>query len=147
MNVILHQDIPSLGRSGEIVRVKDGYARNYLVPRGLADVADPRNVRRLRHLKSLAEHRAAKELSKARAEAEQLSAMAVTIRKQSSEEGKLFGSVTNRDIAEALAAEGIELDRRNIILEEPIKNIGVFKVPVKMHRDVEASIKVFVIYA
>ena len=147
MNVILQQDVPSLGQIGDIVRVKDGYARNFLVPRGLAAVADERNIRRLNHQKRVVQHRAQRDLAVARARAEKLELSAVTIKRDSNEEGKLFGSVTKRDIAEALAEVGFEIDRRSIVLDEPLRNIGVFNVPVKLHRNVEGTAKVYVIYS
>lgn len=145
MKVILQQDIPSLGRVGQIVRVKDGYARNYLVPRGLAMVADEHNVQRMGHLKRMASARAAREVADAKVLAERIAATAVSIKREAGEEGKLFGSVTNRDIADAFVAEGFTLDKRTIVLDEPIRNIGVFTVPVKLHRDVTAQAKVYVI--
>lgn len=145
MKVILQQDVPNLGRVGEIVKVRDGYARNYLVPNGLAVIADERNKTRLAHQRRQAEAKAAREIGKSKALADKLASTAVSIRREAGDDGKLFGSVTNRDIAEAYAAEGFELDRRNIILEEPIRNIGVFSVPVKLHRDVQATVKVYVI--
>jgi large subunit ribosomal protein L9 len=147
MNVILQGDVPNLGATGDVVRVKDGYARNFLVPRGLAIIADERNVRQLAHFKRIAEARSAKLLKEAQALAERLAATAVSIRRESGEEGKLFGSVTNRDIAEALNAEGFEIDKRMITLDEPLRNIGVFTVPVKVHSQVEATAKVYVIQA
>lgn len=145
MMVILQQDVPHLGRVGDIVKVRDGYGRNYLVPHGMAVVADERNVRRLEHQKREASAKAAKVLAAAKAQAEKLGQTAVSIKVQAGEEGKLFGAVTNRDIAEALAAEGVELDRRQVELAEPIKQIGVFSVPVRLHPEVEASVKVYVI--
>ena len=129
------------------MRVKDGYGRNFLVPRGLAIIADERNVRQLAHYKRIADARSAKLLTEAQGLAERLAATAVSIRRESGEEGKLFGSVTNRDIAEALNAEGFEIDKRMITLDEPLRNIGVFTVPVKVHSKVEASAKVYVIQA
>ena len=145
MRVILQQDVEHLGQVGEIVRVKDGYARNYLVPRGLAVIADERNVRRLEHQKRQAASKAAKELAKAQAAATILEQNAVTIRRQAGEDGKLFGAVTNRDIADAFAEDGFELDRRQIELEEPIKSLGLFNIPVKLDRGVRASVKVYVV--
>ena len=145
MKVILQSDVPNLGKVGEIVNVRDGYARNFLVPRGLAVIADDGNVKRLGHQKRVAAKKAEKELAAAKELAERLGSTAVSIRHQAGEEGKLFGSVTNRDIADALIAEGFELDRRWIQLEEPIKSLGVFNVPVKLPRDVQASVKVYVI--
>jgi large subunit ribosomal protein L9 len=145
MKVILQSDVPDLGRVGDIVKVRDGYGRNFLVPRGLAVVADEGNVRRLDHQKRVAAQKAARELSAAKALAEKLSATAVSIRHQAGDEGKLFGSVTNRDVVDALAAEGFALDKRAVVLDEPIKTLGVFTVPVKLARDVTAQVKVYVI--
>lgn len=145
MIVILQQDVPNLGKVGQIVKVKDGYGRNYLVPRGLAVAADESNVRRLEHQKRQAAAKAARLLAEAKAAAERISQTAVTIRVQAGEEGKLFGAVTNRDIADALAAEGVEIDRRAIVLDEPIKQIGVFSVGVHLAPEVQASVKVYVI--
>lgn len=145
MKVILQQDVPNLGMVGDIVKVRDGYGRNFLVPRGLAVVADERNVKRLEHQKRQAAAKAAREHAKAVALAEQLSAISVTIKREAGEEGKLFGAVTNREIADLLADEGIEVDRRQIVLEEPIKKIGVFQIPVRLGREVEAHVKVYVI--
>ncbi|MCB9778002.1 MAG: 50S ribosomal protein L9 [Alphaproteobacteria bacterium] len=145
MKVILLQDVPHVGRLGDIVKVRDGFGRNYLVPRGLAEVADERNVSRLQHQKRIAAAAAAKKLAEAKAAAEKISQTAVSIRVQAGEEGKLFGAVTNRDIAEALAAEGVEVDRKAIVLDEPIKQIGVFNVGIHLAPDVDASIKVYVI--
>lgn len=145
MIVILQQDVPKLGNVGDIVKVRDGYGRNFLVPRGLAVIADERNVRRLEHQKRMAAAKAAKELAKAQALADQLVANAVTIRRQAGEDGKLFGAVTNRDVAEAFSADGFELDRRSIQLEEPIKNLGKFNIPVKLDRGIQATIKVYVV--
>jgi large subunit ribosomal protein L9 len=145
MKVILQSDVPDLGRVGDIVKVRDGFGRNFLVPRGMAVVADESNVRRLDHQKRMAAQKAARDLSVAKALAEKLSATAVSIRHQAGDEGKLFGSVTNRDIVDALAAEGFTLDRHSVVLDEPIRTLGVFTVPVKLARDVTAQVKVYVI--
>jgi large subunit ribosomal protein L9 len=145
MMVILQDDVLHLGSIGDIVKVRDGYARNFLVPRGLALAADERNVRRLEHQKRIAAARANKLLSGAKEIAERVSATAVSIRREAGEEGKLFGAVTNRDIAEALVAEGFEISKRQVILEDTIRNLGVFNVPVKVHPKVEAIAKVYVI--
>lgn len=144
IRVILQDNVEHLGRTGEIVRVRDGYARNFLVPRGLAVVADGRNVRRLNHQKRLAESRRHKALASARALAEQLSSAAVTITMEAGEDNKLFGSVTNRDIAEALAADGFEVDRRSIIIDEPIRTLGVKQVVVRLHAEIESTLTVYV---
>ena len=142
--VILQENVDHLGRTGDIVRVKDGYARNFLVPRGLAVVADGRNVRRLEHQKRLAEARKVKALAGANALAAQLATAAVTINKEAGEDNKIFGSVTNRDIAEALAADGFEVDRKLIHIDEPIRTLGVKQVTIKLHADVETTLTVYV---
>lgn len=147
MKVILQQDVASLGKVGDVVKVRDGYGRNFLIPRGLAAVADEANIGRLNHIKRMAEARSARLLKEASELGNRLSATAVSIRRQAGEDGKLFGSVSNRDVAEALAAEGLNVDRKNIHLDDPIRNIGIFTVPVKLHRDVTASVKVYVIQA
>ena len=147
MLVILQQDVPKLGNVGDIVKVRDGYGRNFLVPRGLGVIADERNVRRLEHQKRMAAAKASKELAKAQELADQLVANAVTIRRKAGEDGKLFGAVTNRDVAEAFSADGFTLDRRSIQLEEPIKTLGMFNIPVKLDRGIQATIKVYVVSA
>jgi len=145
MKVILQQDFEGLGRIGDVVKVSDGYAFNLLIPRGIAVRADEGNVRQMEHVKRLTEVRRKAQLEAARVEADRLNGTAVSIKRKAGEEDKLFGSVTNRDIADALAAEGIEIDRRKIVLDEPIRAIGVYTVPVRVHRDVEAKLKVYVI--
>lgn len=145
MKVILQQDVANLGKVGDVVRVRDGYGRNFLIPRGMAAIADDRNTARLEHQKRLAADRSARALAIAKSMAEKLGASAVTIRRQVGEEGKLFGSVSNRDIAEALALEGIEVDRKHIDLADPIRHIGAHSVTVKLARDVNATLKVYVI--
>ncbi|MFH1466243.1 MAG: 50S ribosomal protein L9 [Pseudomonadota bacterium] len=145
MKVILQQDHEGLGRIGDIVKVSDGYAFNLLIPRGIAIRADEGNVRQMEHVRRLTEAKRKAQFEEARVEADRLNGTAISIKRKAGDEDKLFGSVTNRDIAEALAAEGIEIDRRKIILEEPIRAIGVFTVPVRVHRDVEAKLKVYVI--
>lgn len=145
MKVILQSDVPKLGDLGDIVEVKDGYGRNYLIPRGLALLADERNVNRLEHQKRIIAHKKAKRVAEAARLAAQLAETPISIKRKAGEEGKLFGSVTNRDIADALAAEGITVDRRAVLLDEPIGNIGVFQVPVKLYGGVEAQVKVYVL--
>ncbi len=142
--VILQDNVQNLGRTGEVVRVRDGYARNFLVPRGLAVVADGSSIRRLNHQKRLAETRLHKALASARLLAEQVAATPVTITKEAGEDNKLFGSVTSRDIADALAAEGVEVDRRHIAIDEPIRTLGIKQVVVKLHAEVEATLTVYV---
>ena len=146
MKVILQENVANLGKVGEIVKVKDGYGRNYLVPNQLAVIADERNVARMEHQRRTADARAQKLLGEAKTLAEKLSQTAVTIRRQAGEENKIFGSVTNRDIAEALAAEGFAIDKKQIVVDESIiKNLGVFNVAVKLAPEVSADVKVYVI--
>lgn len=147
MQVILKQDVPKLGQAGDIVKVAAGYGRNYLIPRGLAVPATSSSVAQAEHAQRIAHAIRRKNLSKAEVLAEQIEGNAVSIRREAGEDDKLFGSVTNRDIAEALAAEGIEIDRRTIHLDEPLKSIGLFTVAVKLHRDVTANLRVYVIRA
>lgn len=145
MKVILQEDVSNLGSTGDVLEVADGYGRNYLLPRKLAVLADEGNTRRLGHQKRLAAARQGKILTAAKELGAKITGTAISIKRQAAAEDKIFGSVTNQDIQEALAAQGVELDRRSIVLAEPIRNIGVFQVPIKIHKDVEASVKVYVI--
>ncbi|TNE86767.1 MAG: 50S ribosomal protein L9 [Deltaproteobacteria bacterium] len=147
MRVILKSEVPHLGDAGDIVRVAPGYGRNYLIPRGLAIPASEGSVATLEHQQRMAAAIRRKKLAEAQELAEKLNGTAVSIRREAGEDDKLFGSVTNRDIAEALAAEGIEIDRRSIQLDEPLRAIGLFTVPVRLHREVEANARVYVIRA
>ena len=142
MKLILREDVDNLGKGGELVDVKPGYGRNYLLPRGLAVAANPKNVRELEHQKTVAEAKAAKLRASAQAVAKRLAETPVTLQRKVGEQDKLYGSVTALDIVEALAARGLTLDRRTIDLAEPLKSVGDFEVPVKLHRDVVAKAKV-----
>ena len=144
MKVILQQDVANLGDMGQIVRVKDGYGRNFLIPRGFAVIADERNVRRLNHQQSIAQAKAAKETEAAEAIAKQISETQISITREAGEDDKLFGAVTNRDIADSLKEAGIEVDRRKIELSEPIKSLGRFEVSIGLNRGVKATVVVFV---
>lgn len=145
MQVILQQDVDGVGNTGDIVRVADGFARNHLFPRGLALRADPRNVKQLEHLKRITAEKRSKALAVAQAIANQINETAVSVRREAGESDKLFGSVTNRDIAAALAEEGVEIDRKSIQLAEPLRELGAFTVPVRVAAGVDAELKVFVI--
>lgn len=145
IQVVLQQDIPTLGKSGEVVKVRPGFARNYLIPRQLAMPATARNVAKLEHDKAIAAARAAKLKAEAVVAAEKISGTSVSIARKVGEGERLFGSVTTKDIAEALAAKGIEIDRKKIELEEPLKALGSFEVPARLVGDVEAIIKVEVV--
>lgn len=142
MKVILKEDVLNLGDMGEIVNVSDGYARNYLIPKKLAAVADKKNVRELEHEKRVIERRASKLRSDAQAQADKLSAVALKVKAKVGEEGKLFGSVTAMDVAEALEAEGFDVDKKKILIDEPIKRLGTHTVTVKVARDVTATVNV-----
>jgi len=146
MQVILREDVESLGATGQVVNVKDGYARNYLIPRGLAVHATKRNVKRFDHEKRVIAKRDTKRRKEAQSLKERLEALSLTIAKHTGEEDKLFGAVTNREIADALKEEtGLEIDRKSIHLEQPIKSLGVYSVELKLARDVAATIKVWVV--
>ncbi len=145
MKLILRQDVENLGKGGEVVDVKPGYGRNFLLPRGLAVTANPKNVRELEHQKSVAAAKAAKLKASAQAVAKRLAETPVTLKRKVGEQDKLYGSVTALDVAEALAARGLEIDRRSIDLGEPIKTVGDFDVPVKLHSEVVGKVKVTVV--
>ena len=145
MQVILREDIEKLGKIGDMVKVADGYARNYLVPTKKAIEATPKNVHAMEHAKKMVADRLRKLKKEAVADAGNIKALAVTIKAKAGEEGKLFGSVTTMDIAEAAKAQGVIIDKRKIALEEPIKRLGDYTVTVKLHADITAEFKVSVI--
>ena len=147
MRVILKSEVNHLGDPGDIVKVSDGYGRNFLIPRGLAIPASEGSVRELEHQTRMADAIRRKMLQGSQALAKQLEGTAVSIRRETGDDDKLFGSVTNRDIVSALADEGIEVERRSIQLDEPIRSIGLFNVPVRLHKDVTAQVRVYVIRA
>lgn len=144
MKLILREEVSNLGKGGEVVDVKPGYGRNFLLPRGLAVLANPRNIREIEHQKQVATAKAAKLKASAQAVAKRLAETPVTLKRKVGEQDKLYGSVTALDVAEALAARGLEIDRRTIDLVEPIKTVGDFDVPVKLHSDVVGKVKVTV---
>lgn len=145
MDVILTENVKGLGTIGEVVKVKPGYGRNFLVPQGLAVVASDRNIKELEHHKRQLTRKAEK-LSKEAADVKaRIEAVECTFVHKASEEGKLFGSVTTKEIAEALAAKGIEVDRRKILLDQPIKDLGMHEIDIKLNAGVNATIKVNVI--
>lgn len=142
MEVILREDIAKLGRRGDIVSVKDGYARNYLLPRKLAIAASEANRKQVVDMKAAAARHDAREKGAAESVATQLGEVVVTITAKAGEQDQLFGSVTTMDIAAALEAKGFSIDKRKILLEEPIRTIGEYSVPVHLHHDVTASVRV-----
>lgn len=145
MKVILKEDVKDLGHIGEMLNVKDGYARNFLLPRGLALEANPRNVKALEHEKKKILEMVKKAKSGADELAARIAATAITIKAKAGEEDKLFGSVTAMDLAEALKKEGLDVDRKKIILDEPIKRLGSYSVSVKIHPEVSAQFTVQVV--
>jgi large subunit ribosomal protein L9 len=145
MQVILRDRIENLGDAGDVVDVKPGYGRNYLIPRGLAYEASPANVRRMEAERAAQGRKEAETLGEARQQASRLEGVSLTFNARAGQEGKLFGSITNGDIADKLAEQGIQIDRRQIELDEPIKSLGVHSVPVRLHSQVRPEIKVWVI--
>ncbi len=145
VEVILREDVQSLGRAGDLVKVKPGYARNFLLPKGLAFEATEGNKKRIAAEARVRSAKLASERAGAEALAARVAALALTLPGKAGEEGKLFGSITAADIAAALAAAGVEIDRRKIELEHPIKALGMHSVPVRLHPDVHAEVKVNVI--
>ncbi len=145
MEVILREDIPNLGKIGEVVRVRDGFARNYLLPRGLVLVANKRNLKTFQHQKKMVADQKQRFLRQAQSVSNQLAGVSLTIPMRTGEEGKLFGSVTNIQIEKALKAKGLDVDRRKIHLDEPIKTLGDFEVPVRLTAELTVSLKVSVV--
>ena len=145
MQILLRDDLDNLGKSGEVVNVKPGYARNYLLPRGLAIKATAHDVTRMEHEKRVIAARTAKLAKETQAAADKLSQVSVSIARAVGEEDKLYGSVTSRDIAEAMQEQGVTVDAKKIHLEEPIKALGMTEVQVKLGRGVSATVKVWVV--
>jgi large subunit ribosomal protein L9 len=145
MEVILREHVDNLGRRGEVVKVADGYARNYLLPRKLALLATEGNKKQIERERAKFEAKEAEEQKVAGAMADRLASVEIEIARKVGETEALYGSVTTSDIAEALAAKGFDIDRRKLQLQEPIKKLGEYLIPVKLHREVTAPIKVRVI--
>ena len=145
MKVILTKDLDNLGRAGAMVEVKTGYGRNYLLPRNLAVLATAKNIRQLDHQKAGILSRASKEKQNMTAMAQKLSAIEVRFSRKVGEQNKLFGSVTSKDVHEQLAAQGYQIERRQVHLPEPLKEVGTHEVEVKLHPEVTAKVKVTVV--
>lgn len=142
MKVILKEDVKNLGSMGTVVNVANGYGRNYLIPRNLAVEANPKNLKRFEHEKNIILEKAKKIKNKQEALANTISQISLTIEANAGEDGKLFGSVTSKDIAEEVAKQGIEIDKRKVVLpEETIKRIGTYTIQVKLHPEVTANIQ------
>ena len=140
--ILLREDVDDLGARGEIVRVKAGYARNYLLPRKLAVEANAGNVKQIERERELLLKKAATERATADAQAEQMRSLVLSFERKAGEQGALYGSVTSMDIAEALKQQGYEIDRHRLHLREPLKRIGEFTVPLRLHRDVTVDLQV-----
>ncbi len=145
MKIILKKDVTTLGDAGEIVDVKPGYARNYLVPKGYAVPATGSNLKKYEQEKAAQQRQEEKEIEKARALADELSKVSLTAPIQVGEEDKAFGAITNQNIADLLKEKGYDIDRKKIQLDEPLKELGVFEVAVKLYKDVEATVKVWIV--
>jgi large subunit ribosomal protein L9 len=145
MKVILREDVEKLGKAGEVVKVADGFGRNYLIPRQLAVPADVRNLKSLEHDRRVIEARVKKTRKTAESLATRLSSVSLTIPAKAGEEGKLFGAITSRDIAEALGKAGVPVDRKTVLLLDPIKQLGDYKVKIKAGGDLAPEISVTVV--
>src|SRR4030042_1118347 len=145
MEVILNKDVDKIGKAGACIKVKDGFARNFLIPNGLALPLTPSNLKRLEHEKK----RKIRQTQKIQKESEdlkmRLESLSLTMPASAKEEDELFGSVTSQDIAALLKEEGFEIDKRNVLLDEPIKALGIYEIPIKLHSEVTAKIKVWVV--
>lgn len=144
VKLILREAVHSLGEAGDLVQVKVGYARNYLLPKGKAVLATEAKVRELEHHRRVVMEKVAKEMKDLEALRDRLQSVALAVSARASEEGRLFGSVTAAQIAELLAEKGFEIDRRKIALDEPIKEVGEHGVPIRLHRDITAEVKIAV---
>jgi large subunit ribosomal protein L9 len=144
MQIILQEDVEKLGVRGDVVTVAEGYARNFLLPKNLALPASAGNLKRLEKIRATLAKKTATERDLAQKEADTLSAITITLTRKAGENDQLFGSVTSADIADAIAAQGHEVDKRRIQLADPIKVVGEYQVAVKLHREVTAQVKVIV---
>lgn len=144
MKLILKQDVPNLGDAGEVVQVKPGYGRNYLIPHGLAYVASDANMKRIEEEQAAAEERKRRDYLEARRRASQLDGLTLTFSERAGEDGKLFGSVTAADVLEQANAGSLDftLEKKSVLMEEPIKSTGSVQVPIRLHAEVELEITV-----
>jgi large subunit ribosomal protein L9 len=145
MEIILRQGVENLGKPGDVVKVKAGYARNYLLPHGLAYEATPGNLKRIQQERDRLDAAENERRTAAQTLAERLEQVSLTFSARVGEEGKLFGSVTTADIAQQLEGQGFHIEKRQIDLHEPIKALGVYRVPVRLHADVKPEVRVWVI--
>ncbi len=145
MRIILREDMDNLGKAGDVVSVRDGYGRNYLLPRGFAVPATEKDEARLSHEKRVIAARAAKMAKELQSEVDKLSQVSVSVSRAVGEGDKLYGSVSSRDIADALAEQGVHVDSKKILLDEPLRNLGMTEVGIKLGRDAIAKVKVWVV--
>jgi len=145
MKVVLKDDIKNVGKVGQIVDVADGYARNYLVPRGLAVEANIKNLKSLEHEKKIIQEKAKRIKNSSQTLSDKISTMTLVIKAKAGDEGKLFGAVTSMDIAELLKNEGIEMDKKKISLDEPIKRLGSYSVNIKIHPEISTHLNIQVV--
>jgi len=145
MQVILLENVPSLGKAGDLVKVSDGYGRNYLIPQKKAILATEKSLKVIEHQKRQVQQRMEKTKKDVEKMGQRIEKLSCTFVKTVGESGKLFGSITSMDIESFLKENGIEVDRKKISLEEPIKNLGMFTVPIKLHSEVTANLKVWVV--
>lgn len=145
MKIILKEDVKNIGKMGSVVNVSDGYARNFLVPKNLAVEANIKNIKALEHEKRKIAERAKKVIKSNQEIAEKISSMTITLKAKAGEEDRLFGSITTMDIANAIKVQGLDIDRKKIMLDEPIKRLGSYAVSVKIQPDINASLNVNVV--
>lgn len=145
MKIILKEDVKNLGKIGSVVNVSDGYARNFLVPKNLAVEANIKNIKALEHEKRKIAERAKKVIKSNQEIAEKISSMTITLKAKTGEEDRLFGSITTMDIANAIKGQGLDIDRKKIMLDEPIKRLGSYAVGIKIQSDINASLNVNVV--
>lgn len=145
MEVILRRDIPKLGKAGDVVKVKDGFARNYLIPKGLAILANQKTIQALEKERRVILAKAEKEKKKALSLAEKLQGKSLTLYRKVIEEGRLYGSVSAVDIAKALSEQGLEIDKKQVLLDEPLKTVGSFEVMLKVSSEISVPIRVEII--
>lgn len=145
MKVILREDVASLGKQGDVVNVKDGFARNYLFPKNLAFTSTPEALKKVEALKKKRVVSLEKEKEQALEVAKKLSTISCTISAETTPDEKLYGSVTKRDIAESLKDEGFDIDEKKIILNEPLKSLGIYEIDLKLHPEVNAKIKLWIV--
>ncbi len=145
MEVILNQDVEKLGKGGTVVKVKAGFARNFLIPNGLALPLTPANLKKLQQDKLRKALQSEKVKKESEAFGERLASISLTIPALTKEEDKLYGSITSQDIVNALKEEGIDIDENSVVLDEPIKSLGIYEIPIKLHPEVTAQIKVWVV--